>query len=255
MNKNNRQNRIYNLLTKYETMTVEDLSEILKVSAATIRRDLTSLEEKKLVLRTYGKAHFVENRARHSTRDLSTSEKQKISEEALHFIKDGASIIIDAGTTTFELAKALLKKQRTFQNVNIVTNELSTANILSGTFRVTMPGGLIFSEESIKYQVGNTTCRFFDEINADILFLGSTGIKNTSGLTVSNPLLVEVKKKMVEAANLVIALVDSQKFLNNGLFQVIDYSFVDILITIQSPENLEQLERLKKFEHLQVLTI
>lgn len=255
MNRHDRQNRIYNLLIKYETMAVEDLAGMLKVSKATIRRDLTDLEEKNLILRTYGKAHIVENRTRHSTRDLSISEKQKISEAALHFIKNGSSIILDAGTTTFELAKTLLKKQQSFQSINVVTNELSTANLLSDTFRVTMPGGLIFSEESIKYQVGNTTCRFYDEINADVLFLGSTGIKNSSGLTVSNPLLVEVKQRMVEAANLVIALVDSQKFLNNGLFQVVDFSFINVLITIKCPENFEQLKKLKEYENLQLITI
>ena len=113
------------------------LVDELKVSESTIRRDLDLLEQEGVVRRTHGGAVFVSDRfsalnyaAREST---AVAEKQAIGKAVGRLINDGETVLLDGGTTTFQVARNLLTR-----SVQVVTNSLPIANLLSSAANVEM---------------------------------------------------------------------------------------------------------------------
>ena len=126
-----RQEEIVRLLRTKDRLTVPQLCEHFQVSAATIRNDIRKLAAEKKLKRISGgiipfqKVGFEVSAA--SKAELNSHLKMKIAAKAAEFVKDGDTIILDAGTTTLELAKCLSDKK----NITIVINDLSIA--VSGT--------------------------------------------------------------------------------------------------------------------------
>lgn len=240
-----RQDQIYALLEMYEKMSVSDLAEHFRVTETTIRRDLIAMEEKNQIVRKRGLALLPDRGYSMSLRRRNTyqEEKQRIAEKALPMIKYGMSLALDTGTTVEALVH-LMKGKCTELKPNIVTTSLKTAYECCTTFPTSMPGGFINSDELAV--AGLDAVNFLRGITTDIAFIGSTGIYNSKGLTVSYPLIRDVKCALMSTADRKVALLDSSKYQTRGIYTFCNFSELDTLITVRTEENARILDEINR---------
>jgi DeoR family fructose operon transcriptional repressor len=189
---------------------VEDLSRRLKVSAATVRRDLDQLERGGAIRRVHGGAVSVESRLDEPLFEDKTSlavrEKRRIAEAALAFIEAGDTIYLDGGSTVLELARLL--RERT--NLTVVTNSLHAAHELAGRGpRLIVIGGEL--RRLSQTLVGPLTRLVLHELHLDKAFMGTIGFALKEGLTTTDPSEAFTKEVVVGQARQVILLADSSK--------------------------------------------
>lgn len=231
-----RRMRIMELLREQKSVEIAELSELFAVAQETIRRDLKRLEDEGALRRTHGGA-TIEGRqtiAPLSTRaEANRDEKERIGRRALEYIREGDRIIIDGGTTTLQLARALKGNRR---SASVVTNALNIALELAGIpeLSVDVVGGTL-SESSLTL-IGPETERAFARYRVSKVFLAASGITAEWGLGISNSFEAAVKQAMMEAAGEVILLADSTKLGKEGLVSFAPLSQVDRLITDQDAD-------------------
>lgn len=207
-----RQKRIEDYLQKVEFASLDELSEQLDASVSTVRRDLTLLEAKGAVQRTHGGARLVEPRSDEfafSARDThELSEKEAIGRACAALIKPNQSLILDAGTTIYHVARHLDLANKTLQ---IVTNSLPVANLFAAAQRieVVVSGGVIYPRLGVL--VGPMAVEMFSKIHADVAIMSAGGI-TIEGLTNSHGLLIDIQRAMMQAARRVIVCLDHTKF-------------------------------------------
>lgn len=235
-----RLDRIYSLLLRNGRATVEDLAQNFHVTPTTIRRDLLLLEERGLIYRTRGYANILNT---DDTINVFDTEKRRIAEAAMSFIQEEMTVAMDSGTTVEAICDCLVEKN-SVRVLDIVTHSLKVAMRLGEYYRVSMPGGVMMSRYNAL--VGMDVENFYQNINVDIAFLGTTGINNCNGLTVSDPLQLEVKKRCVGCAAKRIAVANSSKYIRRGIYVFCDFSEIDTLITVKTEENAHQLEQIAK---------
>ena len=224
-----RRERIRNLIRE-GVARVEDLRKSLKVSVATIRRDLEVLEEQGKVRRVHGGAVSTESRLEESVFDDKTSqlskEKLRIAEKAYEMIEKEESIFIDGGSTTLFLARML----RDRNDLTVVTNSLRAASELAEMGpRVILTGGEL--RRISQTMVGPLTSAVLGQVRVDKAFMGTMGFCLTNGLTTTDPNEAYVKNLVAEHANQVILLADSSKAEKVCFARVSDWDKVDSLIS------------------------
>lgn len=223
--------KILDFLSKRKSAKIEELTEILEVSANTIRRDLAVLEEKGLLTRIQGGATVSDLDRMIQPVDLRAglheAEKKAIGREAAKLVKPHSSIILDAGSTTMAMAARL----GDIAGLTVLTNSLDVCNGMFSHSRVSVisSGGLLV--EATHSFVGSPAERFFETIHADQLFLGAKGVGFDTGLTNSNIQETPVKKKMIEAADEIILLADHFKFGKEALSRVAGIEVVNMVVT------------------------
>jgi len=244
-----RQQAIVNYVAGRGFASVAELGEVFSVSEMTIRRDLAQLAREGLLHRIYGGASATEStffeisfRAKLSQ---FAEEKQRIGKAAAELVHDGETVLMDSGSTTVQVAKALKDKR-----ITVVSRCLSAATELSTSFstRILMPGGMV-RKESLSL-VGPRTEAFFQDLQVDKLFLGVEGVDVQGGLTVPDPIEASAKKAMVKAAKQTIVVADHSKLGRNILSVIIPLGEADLLITDSGAEQ-EILDQLRK--HIKVL--
>lgn len=244
-----RQLVIQNLIKQHQTVRVDDLAEQLKVSANTIRRDLTMLEKQGVLRRTQGGAVLGEISPAFPPRqsfDLRLgkhpAEKELIGKAAAQIVQPGSTIILDAGTTTQQLAYHLIA----FERLTIATNSVEVAYSLIPyqNLTVILSGGIL--QNSSRSLIGLPAEQFFSQIHADQLFLATCGVSLERGLTNGNLHETPIKQKMIEVAREVILLADSEKFGKSALSPFATLDCLHTVITDKgAPEDmLNHLEKL-----------
>ena len=186
-NLNKRQGDIYHIIQERESVEVHDLIAMFDVSAATIRKDLTLLEQSGLVFRTHGEVHIANQNERilsfESRSSLRTEAKKAIAQEAVKTIHEGDSIILDSGSTTLAIAELL----RDFQHLTVITNSVPAALTLNNTqLLVIMVGGILHGQ-NLSIQ-GPEAEKYLSQIEADKAFICSSGVRKDVGLVTSNSL-------------------------------------------------------------------
>lgn len=230
------------------SISVTELSKSFPVTPATIRRDLTELEQQGLVERSHGEVHCVQPSDPVSPFLLRNSvhkeEKQKIAQKAFSMLKKGMSVLLDSGSSTLALAELISRDPF----VTVVTNSLTISNALVFTqVRMVCCGGLL--ENRLACFVGPDAEQYFERIEVDILFLGASGVRGSSGLTCTSPLQYSLKQKMMAASAKKYALIDSSKFENSNLYEFAPFEELDGIITDRPEEGspaaaaLEELGR------------
>ena len=142
-----RQKRIEEYLLKTEFASLDELSEQVDASVSTVRRDLGALADKGTVQRTHGGARLLNPKSDEftfSARDThQLAEKEAIGQACAELIHPNQTVIIDAGTTTFHVAKYLEAK-----SPQIITNSLPVANLFSGVnkLEIVVSGGVIYPD-------------------------------------------------------------------------------------------------------------
>lgn len=226
-----RQNKILEILREKKSVSVNKLAEMLFASGATIRRDLSKMEQKGLVIRTFGAVMI--NTAP-SNREVSFElrektniiEKRMLCQKAVDFIKNNSTIFIDSSTTLLHIVPYL----NNFVNLTIITNGLFLANSLINNTKhnVIVLGGTI--QPSTNSILGSMAIQSVSRFHADTCLISCSGIDLEFGLSELTIDSAELKKYMVLNANEVICLADSTKFNKRSLVKSCDISDIDILI-------------------------
>ncbi|WEG13447.1 DeoR/GlpR family DNA-binding transcription regulator [Pullulanibacillus sp. KACC 23026] len=240
--------KIMEILNKKKRITVKELSNITKVSEATLRLDLTKLEEEGLLNRTHGGAVLIEspnNETVFSVRKKKNKEqKVEIAKKALGLISNGYCILLDASSTGLELAD-LLKKSSL--RLTVLTSGIYTALELRENPNITviLLGGVVRNGSSSLE--GTLGINILNQINVDIMFTSANGFSFDTGLTDFNVYEVELKKEMVKHSKRVAALIDHSKINKSSIAAFASLNDLDYFIC-DSQINPIDLERLKNYD-------
>ncbi len=225
---------------------VKELSESLGVTGVTIRNDLIKLEKKRLLIRARGGAMKVEQN--YPGVDYPLSEKQKkhhaekreIGKRAALLIENDNTIILDSGSTTFEVAKNLAK----FDSLTVITNALNVATYLAEfkNINVVVPGGTL-RKNSLSL-VGIVAEKGFKDYFCDKLFLGVDGFDPLHGISTPNLEEAHLNQIMIEISREVIVVTDSSKFQRRGFAFISAINKVNTVVTDKdiSAEDVAKLE-------------
>jgi len=206
-----RRRAIVKLLNREGRVLVTTLARQFKTSQVTIRKDLDILQSQGLAHRSHGGALISEGVLEDPTlrekEKLHHKEKLRIAAAAAGMVKEGQVVILDSGTTTTAIARAL----RTVRKLTIVTNAVNIAADLAGTeIEVILTGGTLRKNSfSLVGPIAEETLR---RLSADILFLGVDGFDVSYGLSTPNLLEAKVNRIMVEVSKTTVAVCDSSKF-------------------------------------------
>lgn len=218
---------------------VVDLAKQLHTSQVTIRKDLDTLQARGRLHRSHGGAlpkpgDALEDPTLREKEKLHPKEKMRIAAAAVRMVKKGQVIILDSGTTTTMIARAL----REFENLTIITNAVNIATELSrSSLEVILTGGTL--RENSFSLVGPLAEETLKLLNADILFLGMDGFDVHLGLSTPNLLEAKVNRVMMDVAKLSVAVCDSSKFGRRSLCSIAPVSAINHLITdrgVSEPE-------------------
>lgn len=223
------------ILAKLEArgkVAVADLATDFQVSDVTIRKDLQELEGLSLLRRVHGGAvrmHRSKWNLPIEVREAShASAKEALAASAVSYVKNGDSVILDAGTTTLALARKL---SETATNLTVITNSLPVIAELSSA-----PGiELISLGGSVRRHslamIGPLTVAALERLHADVVFLGATGADIERGLCTPNLVEAETKAAMARCATKRVALVDRSKIGAANLAPFCSWQHLNALVT------------------------
>lgn len=235
-----RRNAIIDYLQTSKSCDVNEIIRQFDVTPATIRRDLTSLEESGRITRTHGAVHLSKMPTAPvflTRNNLVTEEKRAIAKAASQMVRSGDSVLLDSGTTTHAVAVEIGKRT----DITLITNSLSIISALEKPKQNILLTGGLFDYENLAL-VGPDVEVFLERISASILFLGATGIRGCDGMTVISPLQAGVKRKMIQCAKKRVLVIDNSKFLASGMILFASFSDLDAVIVSRPIEdqNLRQ---------------
>jgi len=232
-NTTRRRAAILKLLEKEGQISVPTLSHYFKVSEVTIRNDLAQLAAQGLLIRTRGGAIWqpplaIDFHLREKLK-LHPEEKRRIGQYAASMVGDGEIIILDSGTTTLEIANALVRRE--FQHLTVVTNALNIAIVLANHqgIRVIMPGGVMRQNAlSLVGPIAETT---LNNLHCDRAFIGVDGIVPGEGIYTPNHEEAFLNRLMIEHSRQAIVVTDSSKFGKKSFARIAPLKDIDIIIT------------------------
>lgn len=239
-----RQKKMVDILANRKSVRIRELRDIFDVSEETIRRDLKKLEQDGVLKRTHGGAILVEDIqivppfSQRSQQHLQ--DKMEIAEKAVSLIDDRATIMLDSGSTTLEIARRLADR-----NVTVLTNDLIIAMEFSQSLQVQLIvlGGN--QQKGTCSLVGPECEDTIRSYHVDFVFLGTGGIGVKQGLTTSSSAESRIKRAMIDAGNQVFCVADSSKFGQAALISYAEPKEVSSIITNRAanPEVVTQLEQ------------
>lgn len=236
-----RQRRILDALRGDGGVTVEGLVQLLGVSESTVRRDLEQLSEKGLLSRTHGGAvppafstafesSYIEKKMQYP------EEKERIGAEAAKRVADGETLILDSGSTTFEVGRHLASIKR----LKIITYDLLIAGEIDydPSTSIILAGGVF--RRGFNLVVGGETENFFRNIRVNKAFLGVDSLDPEQGIFNATLEEASIKKIIIEVAREVIVVTDHSKFGRTALAKVCALEHVHEIITGRELESTYQ---------------
>jgi len=208
--------------------SLPDLAEKLSVSESTVRRDLHYLEENGVAKRTHGGAFYTGPSPKlphfDQRQQVQWGKKKAIARRAAELVEDGDTLLLDGGSTTYELARLLVSRP-----LQVVTNSLPVANLFmtGGSSDLVLVGGYVHTRTGVV--VGPYADQMLSTLSVGKAFLSVAAV-NDRGCFNSNLLLVETERAMMRAADEVIVVVDSTKFGHRSLAHLCDLSTVDRMV-------------------------
>ena len=210
---------------------VASLATELDVTPETVRRDLSALERAGLVRRVHGGAIAIERLgfepAVAARESLLTAEKARIAKAALAELPDSGAIVLDAGTTTRQLADMV----PTDVELTVVVNSPLLATLLArrSNLTVMMLGGRVRGRTMAA--VGDWATAALASIHVDVAFMATNGISVERGLTTPDHNEAATKAAMIAAARRTVLLADHTKIGNDYFARFGDLDAVDTFIT------------------------
>lgn len=232
-----RRQRLLELVRQRTSITTLDLVRELAASAATVRRDMAILEELNLLKRSHGGAVSLESSRTKSEQADADYEpafqekvahgraaKQRIAEVAAGLVEDGATILLDSGTTSLALAQRLAGRRITVVAVDLKVAEAAAHN----QTEVLIIGGRVRS--GLFSVVGPWTDAALEALAVDIFFLGADAIAE-QGVTNSALDEARVKSLAIQSAKQCVVIADHSKFNQRKMAPVCTLDQIDLLIT------------------------
>ncbi len=239
-NLSEREQTILELLAEDSSATVTDISGRLEVSPVTVRSDLAGLAEKGMIVRTHGGAFPAFHPSIIARQRNNVKAKARIAKAAAALVRDGDTIMIEAGTTTALIAKYLLGKR----DVHVVTN--STLIIPHARFNPGMHLTVVGGEfrPTTESMVGPVALRDLEQFHVRLAFIGTDGFSTGSGLTTHLVEGAEIVRKMAAQAEMTVLVADSTKHGKVGFARVLPVSSVHQIITDSDmkPETIRELQ-------------
>jgi DeoR family transcriptional regulator, fructose operon transcriptional repressor len=205
-----RRRRLIELITHQGYATLDELVRGLAVSESTIRRDLESLDLAGSIKRTHGGAICTGEVRSMPAFDERTgtaaAEKRAIGLAAAALIEDGDTVLLDGGTTTLEIARALVGRP-----VQVVTNSLPIAQLLASNQQteLILIGGYVYPRTGVA--LGPLAIATMENIRVRRAVLGAGGIV-PEGIYNSNSLLVDTERQMMSCGQEIMIVADHTKF-------------------------------------------
>ena len=235
-----RQERITALVEEQGFVRVSDLSARFGVSTVTVRTDLQSLESHGRVRRIRGGAmpsgiERAEQPFEVAEQDLA-SEKEAIGRAAAALVADGDTVLLDVGTTTTAIARALVARAD-LRDVTVVTNGLTVALVLERAWprvSVVVTGGTLRPlQHSLVNPLGTV---LLDGLNASIAFIGCNGVDVRGGVTNINLPEAEVKRAMLLNARRPVVVADGSKLGEVEVAKICELAEVSLVVTDSSAD-------------------
>jgi DeoR family transcriptional regulator, fructose operon transcriptional repressor len=223
-----RRRRLLELITRQGYATLDELVRVLSVSESTIRRDLETLDLAGSIKRTHGGAVYAGEVRSMPAFDERTgtaaAEKRAIGQAAAALLEDGDTVLLDGGTTTLEVARALIGRR-----IQVVTNSLPIAQLLASSQQtdLILIGGYVYPRTGVA--LGPLAIATMQSIRVRTAILGAGGIV-AEGIYNSNLLLVETERQMMSCGQEVMIVADHTKFGRLALARLCGLEEVDSLI-------------------------
>lgn len=239
MLKEERFDKIINILNESNTLKTSEIADALGVSMATARRDINELYESKKIKKIFGGAQAISNIDYVTTEanmddklKINTQEKLIIGEYAANLIKDNDLVYMDAGSSVEAMITHI--KVKDIKNVTFVTNSIYIAREISALkYKVfILPGEIKLSTDSI---IGVSATQYLSRFNFAVGFFGVNGIHKDFGLTTPDINEAMVKEAAMQRCNKVYVLADSSKF--DKVSQVSFGENIDVEIITEYKQN------------------
>jgi DeoR family glycerol-3-phosphate regulon repressor len=234
MTLNPRQRAILDAVRRQVTISVEELAQQLAVTPQTVRRDVKQMEEAKLLARYHGGVGMpssVENIDYSQRQVMNIQAKRRIAAAVAARVRPGSSLLINIGTTTEEVARALTHHT----GLHVVTNNLNVATILAGQpgCEVIVAGGVV--RERDRGIVGEATVEFIRQFRVDIGIIGISSIEPDGTLRDFDSREVRVSQAILEQSREVWLVADQDKFGRQALVRLAHLSQIDKLFCDAEP--------------------
>ncbi len=232
-----RHRQILDFVETHKQVKVNQLAQNLNVSKETIRRDLTSLEDRGLLRKVHGAAVYIQTAVEPVFSKRQTAqreEKQKIAVCTAEIFHEGDSIMIESGTTSDVFASELAKKS----GLTIITNSLAVANKMYhgvGVNEIFFLGGKYHGETTYTY--GPLVIQQINSFMADYAVLTVGAINVNQGIMYHYHEDASIASAMMRQARVSVILADHTKFGRNALVPISPLNQIDILVTDQLPES------------------
>lgn len=231
---NPRQEQIVELVQRQGFVSVEALAQRFGVTPQTVRRDINQLNDQALVQRYHGGAGVassVENVAYSTRQVLCLEEKRRIAKLVATHIPDHASLFINIGTTTEEVAKALLDHK----GLRIITNNLNVAVITCSNpdFEVVVAGGTVRSRD--RGIIGEATIDLISQFKVDYGIIGISGIDSEGVLLDFDYREVRVAQAIIDNSRRIYLAADHTKFGRNAMVRLGSLDQITALFTDRAP--------------------
>jgi DeoR/GlpR family transcriptional regulator of sugar metabolism len=247
-----RHKKIADYISETNFVSLGNLAKKLNISVSTARRDLESLELQGIVKRARGGAIFIGERdsslsAYRDRQILQIKEKRAIGKRAAELVNDGDTILIDNGTTSYQVALNLKNK-----DIQVVTNSLQISLLYANQKNIHLAntGGELYPGTGS--YLGPYTKAMLRGIKVQKAFIGTSGITE-DGFYNSNAIVVDTERAMMDCATDVYIVSDSSKYGKSSLALLCDFSSVTALVTEALPEEGSLLDEEIKSEKLKVI--
>lgn len=219
---------------------MQELTQRLKVSEVTIRKDLTLLEEMGNVVRTRGGAQLAEDRAQlrgiQVRKEENLAEKERIAAKARELVNEDDTIYVDSGSTCMLFARRLLD-----MNLRIVTNSLDIMNAVADAPGISLISvGGSYRKEAGSF-IGPMAIEALKGLRIQTCFIGATGLSAAGVFSSQNIIEAELKSRVLKSSKRRVLLADAGKFGRDAFAVFARPEDVDILITDRWIEGMRDL--------------
>lgn len=231
MHTNEREKEIIRELAENGYATVDFLARKLHISESSIRRDLTRLEGKGLIMRSYGGAELknsVSNRIPFDLRShRNTKEKLAVAQKAVSLVKQGDTIFLDNSTSTYFMIDLL----KSIKDITVITNSVAGMMLISETgINAFLAGGQL-NPENRCCCVGEHTESFIRSIHADICFFSVQSLTRSGELYDCFANEISPRRLMIKSSEKSVFLCDSSKIDHYSAYKLCELSDIDIAIS------------------------
>ncbi len=231
MYKNEREREIMDILQSTGYATVDVLARRLHISASSIRRDLTALEQRGMVHRSYGGVEIADAMYRNVPYAMrvqeSLPEKKRIAAAAARLINEGDVIFVDGSST----CSFLFRELPPIKGITVVTNSIDGLQYLTGfDVKVISTGGMI-NEENRQVLIGPTAEETVSRIHADIAFFATSGLDDDGVITDGYMAELPICNRMRQNARKRVFLCDGHKVGKTSVYYQCSLNDVDYVVS------------------------